>query len=176
MVGELFGLTRPWKVASVAEISPMGSSETAGGAAALGVEWSNANLYLRGNGYANRFDDFIETRLVGDSSDIAVYTYDNVNDGFTRGVELDVLGLPAGTISDVVVDGFYLSTATPKEDPFPNDVYGVNVSPAAMQNVVIRNNHVVDMSAGIWVNASSRESTTRADRSSDNPSPVLPPT
>ncbi|MQA89825.1 MAG: TonB-dependent receptor [Gemmatimonas sp.] len=55
----------------------------------LAAEWSNANLYLRASGYANRFDDFIETRLVGDSSGITVYTYGNVSDGFTRGVELE---------------------------------------------------------------------------------------
>jgi len=51
------------------------------------VEWTGARTYLRVQGFENRFDDFIETRVVGDSSGVQVYTYGNVDDGFTRGAE-----------------------------------------------------------------------------------------
>ncbi|MGH7504579.1 MAG: TonB-dependent receptor, partial [Longimicrobiales bacterium] len=53
------------------------------------IEWAGARTYLRLEAFDNRFDDFIETRPVGDSSGITVYTYGNVDDGFTRGAELE---------------------------------------------------------------------------------------
>lgn len=62
-----------------------------------GAEWTIANAYVRAQLYYNRFDDFIETRLVGDSSGITVYTYGNIADGFTRGVELEG-GVVAGRV------------------------------------------------------------------------------
>lgn len=55
----------------------------------LGAEWTAGSAYLRGQLFHNRFQDFIETRLAGDSSGIAFYTYGNVADGFTRGAELE---------------------------------------------------------------------------------------
>jgi outer membrane receptor protein involved in Fe transport len=54
-----------------------------------GVEWSDGPAYLRGQVFRNRFDDFIETRLAGDSSGVTVYTYGNIANGFTRGLELE---------------------------------------------------------------------------------------
>lgn len=54
-----------------------------------GAEWTGSRLYLRGQLFENRFDRFIETYLVGDSSGLAVYSYGNVQDGTTRGIELD---------------------------------------------------------------------------------------
>jgi outer membrane receptor protein involved in Fe transport len=40
--------------------------------------------------FHNRYRDFIETRSVEDSVGLAVYTYGNIDDGTTRGVELEV--------------------------------------------------------------------------------------
>ena len=53
------------------------------------VEWAGSRTYLRVQAFENRFDDFIETRAVGDSSGVTVYTYGNVDDGFTRGGEVE---------------------------------------------------------------------------------------
>ena len=53
------------------------------------VEWVGSRTYLRVQAFENRFDDFIETRAVGDSSGVTVYTYGNVDDGFTRGAEIE---------------------------------------------------------------------------------------
>jgi outer membrane receptor for ferrienterochelin and colicins len=53
------------------------------------VEWAGAQTYLRIQGFENRFDNFIETRPAGDSSGVQVFTYGNVDDGFTRGAELE---------------------------------------------------------------------------------------
>ncbi len=55
----------------------------------LGVEWTNPTRYVRLQGYYNRFDDFIQTELVGDSSGIVIYRYGNVEEGFTRGAEVE---------------------------------------------------------------------------------------
>lgn len=54
-----------------------------------GAEWSGDRVYLRGQLFHNRFDDFIETRMVGDSGGVVVYTYDNIADGTTQGIELE---------------------------------------------------------------------------------------
>lgn len=53
------------------------------------VEWAAGPIYLRAQGFHNRFDDFIETRLVGDSSGVTVYTYGNIEEGYTRGMEFE---------------------------------------------------------------------------------------
>lgn len=53
------------------------------------VEWAEGPIYLRAQGFHNAFDDFIETRLVGDSSGVMVYTYGNIEEGFTRGMEIE---------------------------------------------------------------------------------------
>lgn len=57
--------------------------------ATIGAEWTGDWLYLKGQLFHNRFEDFIETHIVGDSSGIDVYTYGNVDDGTTRGIELE---------------------------------------------------------------------------------------
>jgi outer membrane receptor for ferrienterochelin and colicins len=53
------------------------------------VEWAGSWTWLRVQAFGNRFDDFIETRAIGDSSGMTVYTYGNVDDGTTRGAELE---------------------------------------------------------------------------------------
>ncbi|HET7274725.1 MAG TPA: TonB-dependent receptor [Longimicrobiaceae bacterium] len=55
----------------------------------LGAELAHGWGYLRGQLYYNQFDDFIETRVVGDSSGIDVHTYGNISEGYTRGIELE---------------------------------------------------------------------------------------
>ena len=55
-----------------------------------GAEWSAGRLYLRAQAFTNRFERFIETRIVGDSSGIQVYTYGNIDDGSTRGADVEV--------------------------------------------------------------------------------------
>lgn len=53
------------------------------------VEWNAQRVYLRVQGFHNRFERFIETQAVGDSAGITVYTYGNIDDGSTSGVELE---------------------------------------------------------------------------------------
>jgi outer membrane receptor for ferrienterochelin and colicins len=53
------------------------------------IEWAGDRVYLRAQAFHNRFRDFIETREVGDSSGVTVFTYGNIDDGFTRGLELE---------------------------------------------------------------------------------------
>ncbi|NIR80445.1 MAG: TonB-dependent receptor [Gemmatimonadetes bacterium] len=55
-----------------------------------GVEWNGTRAYGRLQLFHNRFRDFIETRAVGDSSGVTVYTYGNVDDGTTAGVEAEL--------------------------------------------------------------------------------------
>ncbi|HWV57250.1 MAG TPA: TonB-dependent receptor [Longimicrobiales bacterium] len=54
------------------------------------VEWAGDRLYLRGQAFHNRFVDFIETELKGDSSGVDVHSYSNIDDGVTRGVEAEI--------------------------------------------------------------------------------------
>ena len=53
------------------------------------MEWAVDRVYLRAQAFHNRFRDFIETREVGDSSGVTVFTYGNIDDGRTRGLELE---------------------------------------------------------------------------------------
>jgi outer membrane receptor for ferrienterochelin and colicins len=54
-----------------------------------GVTWTGERAYVHLQGFDNRFDRFIETRAVGDSAGVTVYTYGNIDDGFTRGLEVE---------------------------------------------------------------------------------------
>jgi outer membrane receptor for ferrienterochelin and colicins len=85
------------------ELRPESSSNVT-----LGAEWAAGPAYLRGQVFYNRFTDFIETALAGDSSGITVYTYDNVADGFTRGAELEA-GATRGRLRTEIGYG-YLAT------------------------------------------------------------------
>ncbi|HEX6587740.1 MAG TPA: TonB-dependent receptor [Longimicrobiales bacterium] len=53
------------------------------------VEWNAQRFYTRMQGFHNRFERFIETQAVGDSAGVTVYTYGNIDDGSTSGVELE---------------------------------------------------------------------------------------
>lgn len=53
------------------------------------IEWAGDRVYARVQAFHNDFDDFIETREAGDSSGVTVFTYGNIDDGVTRGVELE---------------------------------------------------------------------------------------
>lgn len=59
------------------------------------VEWVGDRSWIRVQGFENRFEGFIETRIVGDSSGVQLYTYGNVDEGFTRGAEVEA-GLRLG--------------------------------------------------------------------------------
>jgi outer membrane receptor for ferrienterochelin and colicins len=56
---------------------------------AAGAEWARGRGYARVQGFHNRFDDFIENHVRGDSSGVTVYSYGNIAEGVTRGVELE---------------------------------------------------------------------------------------
>lgn len=57
-----------------------------------GVEWSGRRFWGRGQLFHTNFDHFIETAAVGDSSSVALFTYDNLLRGWSRGVELEAGG------------------------------------------------------------------------------------
>ena len=54
-----------------------------------GVEWAVDKGYVRAQLFQNTFRDFIETRLISKPDEAPVYDYGNVDNGFTRGVELE---------------------------------------------------------------------------------------
>ncbi|MDF1505197.1 TonB-dependent receptor, partial [Roseisolibacter sp. H3M3-2] len=54
-----------------------------------GAEWAGTRAWARGQLYWNRFTDFIETRPVGAPGAPPVYEYGNVDDGTTRGVDVE---------------------------------------------------------------------------------------
>ena len=54
-----------------------------------GLEWTGTRLYAHVQAFHNGFDNFIETHVLGDSSGVAVYTYGNIDDGVTEGVEME---------------------------------------------------------------------------------------
>ena len=62
-----------------------------------GLEWAGDHVYLRGQLFQNEFRDFIETRTVSEPDAAPVYQYANVDDGWTRGAELES-GLSLGRI------------------------------------------------------------------------------
>ena len=54
--------------------------------------------------------------------------------------------------NDVIIDGFSITTMTPKTDPYPDGIYGIWVGSEATEGVTIRNNRLVDTNFPIWVN------------------------
>lgn len=54
-----------------------------------GVEWSAARAYARVQAYANHFDHFIESVEEADSGSLEQFTYGNVAEGVTRGVDVE---------------------------------------------------------------------------------------
>ena len=54
-----------------------------------GLEWAGDRVYLRGQLFQNQFRDFIETRPISAPGDPPVYRYSNVDDGWTRGADLE---------------------------------------------------------------------------------------
>ncbi len=57
--------------------------------ATAGAEWTDGPLYLRGQLFWNEFRDFIETRAISEPGDPTVFQYGNVDDGLTRGAEIE---------------------------------------------------------------------------------------
>lgn len=66
-----------------------------------GVEWAGERLYLRAQAFYNRFEDFIETRETGDSSGVLIFVYENVENGTTRGLELEAGVTWGGTRAEI---------------------------------------------------------------------------
>ncbi len=56
----------------------------------LGAEFIRPRYYARVQLFHNRFSDFIETQVAGDSAGLTVYSYGNIADGITRGGEVEV--------------------------------------------------------------------------------------
>jgi outer membrane receptor for ferrienterochelin and colicins len=57
--------------------------------AALNAEWTRGSWFLRGNAFQTHFDDFIET---GEQDGAGVFTYANIADGSSSGLEIDAGG------------------------------------------------------------------------------------
>ncbi|HEX6642838.1 MAG TPA: TonB-dependent receptor, partial [Thermoanaerobaculia bacterium] len=57
--------------------------------ATASAEWNGQRVYMRVQGFHNAFERFIETQPVGDSAGMTVYSYGNIDDGTTSGVELE---------------------------------------------------------------------------------------
>ena len=57
--------------------------------ATAGAEWTTDRGFVRGQLFWNRFENFIETRPITAPDEPPVYQYQNVDDGFTRGLELE---------------------------------------------------------------------------------------
>jgi isopropylmalate/homocitrate/citramalate synthase len=55
----------------------------------IGAEWSIDAGYVRTQLFHNRFDGFIEEALVSAPDEPLVFIYQNVDDGYTRGVEIE---------------------------------------------------------------------------------------
>ena len=53
------------------------------------VEWNGPLVYARVQGFETRFERFIETVAMPDSAGLLVFSYGNVDDGFTRGLEVE---------------------------------------------------------------------------------------
>jgi outer membrane receptor for ferrienterochelin and colicins len=54
------------------------------------VEWAGERVYARAQAFYNRFDDFIETVELVDSSGLRLFTYGNIEDGVTYGTEIEL--------------------------------------------------------------------------------------
>jgi outer membrane receptor for ferrienterochelin and colicins len=54
------------------------------------VEWAGDRVYARAQLFYNRFDDFIETVELMDSSGLRLFTYGNIDDGMTYGSDIEL--------------------------------------------------------------------------------------
>ena len=54
------------------------------------IEWAGDRLYARAQFFYNRFDDFIETVELIDSSGLRLFTYGNIDDGMTYGSDIEL--------------------------------------------------------------------------------------
>lgn len=55
----------------------------------VGLQWEGGRAYVRVQGYTNRFSHFIESIALQDSGGVQQFSYGNIADGTTRGVDLD---------------------------------------------------------------------------------------
>ena len=82
--------------------------------ATAGAEWSTDRGFVRGQLFWNRFTDFIETRAITAPDEPPVFQYGNVDDGFTRGIELETGVAVAGWRAEAGYSG--LSTRNAETD------------------------------------------------------------
>ncbi|HEX5581844.1 MAG TPA: TonB-dependent receptor, partial [Gemmatimonadaceae bacterium] len=71
----------------------------------LGAEWSAGRLYARAQLFHNRLSDFIETRPLPSDGPFLMYEYANVEQGLTRGAELEG-GLAVGSLRAEAAYGY----------------------------------------------------------------------
>lgn len=60
----------------------------------LGAEWAGSSAFVRAQTFHNAFRGFIEPRLISGPGEPPVYQYANVDDGYTRGAEVDAAVTP----------------------------------------------------------------------------------
>ena len=77
----------------------------------LGAEWAMPTGFVRAQLFHNAFSGFIETRPVAGAGASPVYRYANVDDGSTRGLELEA-GSNLGTRGGLRLEGGYSHLAT----------------------------------------------------------------
>jgi outer membrane receptor for ferrienterochelin and colicins len=56
----------------------------------VGMQWDGAGVYVRVQGYNNRFSEFIQSVQLPDSGGVQQFSYANVARGVTRGVDVDL--------------------------------------------------------------------------------------
>jgi outer membrane receptor for ferrienterochelin and colicins len=59
------------------------------GNAMFGAEWAREPGFVRAQAFWNEFRGFIETRVISAPGDPPLYEYGNIDEGFTRGAELE---------------------------------------------------------------------------------------
>ncbi|HEY4306757.1 MAG TPA: TonB-dependent receptor [Gemmatimonadaceae bacterium] len=69
----------------------------------VGLQWEGQSSYVRVQGYTNRFTQFIESVSLPDSGNVQQFSYSNVADGVTRGVDFDA----GWTYKRLSLDGSY---------------------------------------------------------------------
>jgi outer membrane receptor for ferrienterochelin and colicins len=76
-----------------------------------GAEWSADRGYLRAQLYHNTFRDFIENRLISAPAAAPLYDYGNIDNGWTRGIELEG-GTTVRGLDGLRIEGSYSGLQT----------------------------------------------------------------
>lgn len=84
-----------------------------------GAEWTASRTYLRLQAFHNRFVDFIEARAVSAPGEPTVFQYANVDNGSTRGLDLE-----GGLVLHGVRTEGSVSLLTTRDDATGNELLG----------------------------------------------------